>query len=76
MACRKIQSLKWMVPQSLQGKIKNMGGGGTQKDPMSFINMVPPKDKDASIYGSCFVFGSIWVHSGHYPKVCLEPIKI
>ncbi|KAK7274926.1 hypothetical protein RIF29_16027 [Crotalaria pallida] len=43
-------------------------GGEGQEDPMSFINMEPPKDKDVSIYGCCFVSGvtlsqDAWAHS-------------
>ncbi|CAJ1931943.1 unnamed protein product [Sphenostylis stenocarpa] len=34
---------------------ENMVGGVGQEDPMSFINMEPPKDKDVSIYGFWFV---------------------
>ncbi|KAG4402046.1 hypothetical protein GLYMA_02G114900v4 [Glycine max] len=30
---------------------ENMVGGVGHEDPMSFINMEPPKDKDISIYG-------------------------
>ena len=45
-----------------------MVGGGAQEDPMSFINMEPPRDKDVSFMGLALFLRSKWDHSWYHVR--------